>query len=363
MRPGQPARGDDRASDLASAGKAHLDRGELGQAIELLSESAGRDGEDERPVAWLVLAYVRHGDFAFGSSYLETATERPPSAQVDPAIYREIGDRFSAANDLESAVLAWQLYRRSGGTETAVLSRLDRTGRELSASPGQRSVANEAFTIFADESISAGDLQRVEKTLARELERQSSLFGLRLPAPQVVILYGGRRYFSLVSIPNWVSGVFDGKIRISVDVSHPLGPEIDAVLSHELAHAFIRERSKGRAPVWLHEGLAQWCSGRRIPASEFRTELGKGRRLFTLAEMEKVSSTSADPGAARASYAESLGLVEFLESVRGEGSLFCLVRDLGEGRDLAEALRREASLSPEDLLAGWKAWAGLKGTS
>lgn len=343
---------------LAAAGKAHLDRGELAQAIELLSESVARDADDERPAAWLVLAYARRGDFAFGSSYLERIAERPPSGPVDPAVYREIGDRFAAANDLDSAVLAWQLYRRSGGTDPVVVSRLDRARRERSASPGQRSIANDTFTIFADESIPAGDLQRVEKTLAREYERESSLFGIPLAGPQVVILYGGRRYFSLVSIPNWVSGVFDGKIRISVDVSRPLGPEIDAVLSHELAHAFIRERSHGRAPVWLHEGLAQWCSGRRIPAGEFRAELG-ARHPLGLAEMEAAPSGPVDPAKARASYAEALGLIEYLVAARGEGSVFCLVRDLGEGIRVTDALRRETSLSPEELLAAWKVWAGL----
>jgi hypothetical protein len=354
------------AEELAAAGKKHLDRGEVDQAIELLSESVARSAENEPPLAWLVLAYARHGDLAFASTYLEMAaqvSQRPPAGGVEPAVYHEIGDRFSAANDLESAVLAWRLYRRSGGSDTAVLSRLDRAGRELSASPGQHSIANDEFTIFADESVSAEDLQRVERTLAYESERQSSLFGLRLPAAQVVILYGGRRYFSLVSIPSWVSGVFDGKIRISVDVSRPLGPEIDAVLAHELAHAFIREGSKGRAPVWLHEGLAQWCSGRRIPRADFRAELGKGRSSIDPTDLEMHSADTRtrtrDAASVRAGYAEALGLVEYLVSVRGEGSVFCLVRDLGEGLDMAEALRREAGMSQGELVAAWRRWAGL----
>ena len=57
--------------------------------------------------------------------------------------------------------------------------------------------------------------------------------------------------------------------------------------------------------------------------------------------------------------AEALGLIEYLVAARGEGSVFCLVRDLGEGIRVTDALRRETSLSPEELLAAWKVWAGL----
>jgi hypothetical protein len=75
--------------------------------------------------------------------------------------------------------------------------------------------------------------------------------------------------------------------------------------------------------------------------------------------MEGNLTANFDPQQARANYAEALGLVEYLVEKRGEGSVFCLVRDLGEGLDLAEALRRDAHMNAAELVAGWKAWAGL----
>jgi len=66
-----------------------------------------------------------------------------------------------------------------------------------------------------------------------------------------------------------------------------------------------------------------------------------------------------DPQRARANYAEALGLVEYLIERRGEGSVFCLVRDLGTGDALADALRNEAQMTGAELVAGWKAWAGV----
>ncbi|MDQ6894176.1 MAG: hypothetical protein M3167_16045 [Acidobacteriota bacterium] len=346
------------SAELAAIGRVYLLRGDEARAIELLEESVARNPGSDAALGWLILAYVRHGDFEFGRSYLEIATSRELAAAPEPAVYREIGERFSAANFLDAAAVAWGLYRRAGGDDALLLARLDRTRRELAASPGQRSIANDAFTIYGDEAISADELARIERDLAAEYERQTSLFGSGLGKPPVVVLHAGRRYFSLVSIPDWVSGVFDGKIRISLDAARGFGPEVATVLSHELAHAFIREISGGRAPGWLHEGLAQWCSGRRIPRAEFRRELA-GVRPRTIDEMEGALVVSFDPGPARAQYAESLGLVEYLAARRGEGAVFCLVRDLGAGEDLARALRRECGLSTEQLVAGWRAWAGI----
>lgn len=343
--------------ELAEIGRLYLESGRLGPAIEVLDETVARNPDDALSLARLVLAYARREDFDFASSYLEVAAQHEP-ARSDSVLYAEIGNRLAAVNRLDAAVMAWELYRRGGGSDRSVLSMLDRAKRELSATPGQRSLANDHFSIFADEAVPTSDLRRVESALSDEYDRQASLFGAPLEKPQVVVLYGGRRYFSLVSIPDWVSGVFDGKIRVSLDVSRPSGPEVEAVLSHELAHAFIREISGGRAPGWLHEGLAQWCSGRRIPRADFRRELGSGHPR-SLGDMEGNLAIPFDPDSARANYAEALGIVEYLVATRGEGSIFCLVRDLGAGEELAPAIRRESGMTSAQLVSAWKSWAGL----
>jgi len=66
-----------------------------------------------------------------------------------------------------------------------------------------------------------------------------------------------------------------------------------------------------------------------------------------------------DRAQAKALYAQSLSLVEYVVAVRGEGALVCVVRRLRDGDTLAEALRREAGLAPGELFSGWRAWAGV----
>jgi hypothetical protein len=295
-------------------------------------------------------------NFETASFYLRLAEEQ--SARSPPEIYRVLGEVYDSLHRLEDAALALELFQRLGGDGPQTLERLARVRRELSIAYGQRFLQGDEFSFYWDPAIPTATVEQVAQRLAANYEEQSEFFGTRLPASQVVVLYAGRAYFSLVSVPEWVSGVFDGKIRVSIDPDGGVTPDLASVLSHELAHAFVRQASGDRAPGWLHEGLAQWWEGKRIPVNEIRGAF-RGRQPHTLTGMEGNLARRSDRAAARTNYVEALALVEYLFERHGSGSVACLVRDLGEGRSFAEALRLETGLTPDELLRRWKEWAKL----
>ena len=335
----------------------YLKSGDSARALELLSEAVGEDPENGEALANLILTLVKQEDFEFAEFYLEQA-EATESHNPDPQVYRTIGDLYAARNRLREAVMAWGCYRRLGGSDPATLAHLERALRELSVTPGQRLLESDHFSLYTDAAVSPEEAQRAEAYLEQEYRHQSPFFATEFSSPQVVILYSGRAFFSLVSVPDWVSGVFDGKIRISLDPDRGLTPQLQNVLSHELAHAMIRQVSADRAPGWLHEGLAQWWEGKRLLRSEFRQAMG-GHSPYSLAQMEGNLARKPDRPTARANYAEALGLIEYLVAERGMGSIMCLLHDLGDGLGLGEALQRETGLLPEQLVSQWKVWAHL----
>ena len=344
------------ASELGEIGAAYIARGDTGRAVELLEEAYGWDADNGLVLAHLTLAYVRAEDFPFARFYLELAEQRAPRAP--PEAYAVLGEVYYSLNRVEDAVLAWEQFERLGGGDPRVLSRLARAREELSLSSKQKYREIGDFVFYFDSVIPSETVDRVGERLAVTSRQLTAFIGTELPGPQVVILYAGRAYFSLVSVPEWVSGVFDGKIRVSLDPGGGVTPQLQTVLSHELVHALVRQVSRDRAPGWLHEGLAQWGEGKRILRSEFREAMG-GHSPYTLAEMEGHLSRKADRATARASYAEALGLVEYLIQVRGLGSLQCILRDLADGLTLSDALAKETGFSFQQLLSQWKAWAGL----
>ena len=54
-----------------------------------------------------------------------------------------------------------------------------------------------------------------------------------------------------------VLGLFDGKIRVPLGDVETFKPFVVSILTHELAHAMISERTADQAPRWFQEGLAQ----------------------------------------------------------------------------------------------------------
>jgi len=355
LRPGTPeARA--VAAELGQIGRGYLEKGDGGRAVELLEEAYAWDDENGLVLALLTLSYIRRGDFPFARFYLDLAEQRAPRAP--PQAYEVLGEVYYSLNRLEDAIAAWEHFQRLGGESPATLHRLSRVRQELALASGQRHLETDRFSLFWDPSIPPAFVEDVADRLATSYREQSAFFGTELPDAQIVVLYGGRSYFSLVSVPDWVSGLFDGKIRVSVDPAGGVTPELSSVLAHELAHSFIRHASGDRAPGWLHEGVAQWWEGKRIGRYEIRDDFRR-RGPYSLSEMEGNLAGHSDRTAARTNYVEALALIEYVVERHGSGAVACLVRGLGAGRTFAESLRAETGLTPDELFRRWKEWARL----
>ncbi len=350
------------AAELVEAGAGYLRQGEPGRAIELLGEAYALDEGNGSALAELTLAYAKEEDLDAAAFYLRLAEDRAdagvPAGSSTSATYSTVGEIFYGEHRLEEAVGAWSEAARLGGQDPALLRRLARSRDELAVARGQRSLSSDNFALFAEPSVPEAVLHLAADELEAAHRSQAAFFGSPLAKRQVVVLYGGRAFFALASVPDWVSGVYDGKIRVALRANAEDPAAMSSVLAHELAHALMRQISGDRAPGWLHEGLAQWLEGRRISRDETRDTV-RGRGARSLEELESRFPGVMDRAQARALYAQSLSLVEYLVAARGEGTLACVVKRLREGDTLAEALRREAELAPGELFSGWRAWAGV----
>jgi tetratricopeptide (TPR) repeat protein len=343
------------AGALAAVAREDLDAGRPGPAAELLGEAYALDEGNGLLLAELTLAHLGLGDAETARFYLRRAEQRVSSAP--PEIYAVLGDVYERLHRLDDAVEAWGEFVRFGGQDAAVLTRFRAVREELAVARGQRRLDAEPFLVFADPAIGEDELGSAADALRAAYAAQSAFFGARLAEPQVAVLYAGRAYFSLVSIPDWVAGAFDGKIRLSFEPGG--GEAARRILEHEVAHAFIRGVSADRAPAWLHEGLAQWVEGRRMPRSALPASLHGRTPESSLAALDARFHERRTRDEARAAYAQALSLVERLVALRGDGAVVCLLRRLSEEGSFAGALRAETGLSEEELVAGWRRESGL----
>src|ERR1700722_1295744 len=87
------------------------------------------------------------------------------------------------------------------------------------------------------------------------------------PEPIGVILYTGQQFEDMTRAPAWVGAMNDGRLRVPVQGLTSVTDQLSRVLRHELTHSFLQQKTRGRCPTWLQEGIAQWIEGRRSGAS------------------------------------------------------------------------------------------------
>ena len=343
------------AAEIERIGAVCLAENDLARASELLSEAYTLDEDNGLVLAELTYCYLRADDDASARFYLRRTEER--AVHAPPEAYAVLGDVYLGLHRLDDAVFAWEEFVRLGGTDPSVLARLSRARDELAVSRGQRSRRFDHFVIYADPDVDESAVETVGAELEAAYARQAELFGPRLTRPQVVVLYAGRAYFSLASVPDWSSGVYDGKIRVSIDPGAS-GPGPITVLRHELAHALLRAAGS-RFPAWFHEGIAQWCEGRRLPVREVRTAINPTAAVSSH-DLDRLLASRRNRSAIRSGYAQALSVFEYLVATRGIGAIACLVDDVAvRGAAFGDALEGEAGISEGDLFGLWRRWAGV----
>ncbi len=71
-----------------------------------------------------------------------------------------------------------------------------------------------------------------------------------------LVLYESAQYQGVGPRPEWVGAVYDGKLRIPVNVMQ-YREIYRPMFFHELTHAFVRAMAWNKVPLWINEGIAQ----------------------------------------------------------------------------------------------------------
>lgn len=146
--------------------------------------------------------------------------------------------------------------------------------------------------------------------------------------PLTVILYTGKDFSDVTRAPGWAGGMFgkaDGKIRLPVRGAEGQEQTLRRVVTHEYVHALVHALAP-TAPLWLHEGLAQYLSGDRA------VNVAQVIPLPVLA-----NGFPVDARLASAAYMVSLQAVSDLVDERGMPPLRRLLAGLGAGRGIEPA--------------------------
>jgi len=181
--------------------------------------------------------------------------------------------------------------------------------------------------------------QEVLKTLESEFDEVSTTLNYTPPEPIGVILYTNQTFTDITRAPSWVGALNDGRIRVPVEGLSTMTPELARVLKHELTHSFVGQKTGGRCPVWLQEGIAQYMEGKR-------SRINAGALIAAYENHMEFSPLSYETSwmnlprdAASNAYAWSLAVVEAIVTVNGVDDLERILERLAGGSSTEDAIR------------------------
>jgi hypothetical protein len=144
-----------------------------------------------------------------------------------------------------------------------------------------------------------------------------------------------------------VLGFYDyQKLRLRLSASQAGSIGLERLARHEYAHLLIHQATNGRAPRWLHEGLAQVVEPRSAPRF-VETEVSLERQHYTLDSLERLFRSNA----VGAAYQLSHVVCEYLVDRGGMSGVRAFMARLGQGESVPQALKDGAGVGVEDLEA------------
>jgi tetratricopeptide (TPR) repeat protein len=341
--PASAARREDVARCFEGWGWNTLRQGRPEEAMLLFGQGLRQTPETPALLRGLGLAAVHAGRAEDALAPLEAAARTDADAEVRVLLAHLYDRRDDAGRALEHlrAVLS------SDPEHAAARRLLAKVEREARAEAGFRRELTPHFVVKWHAAGDADARRALLAGLAVARERVVAQLGDAPRERVTVILYDAAQFQDVARVHGWVTGLFDGKIRLPAAGALPPRRELERILVHEYAHAVIHDLARGRAPRWLHEGLAQALEG-ATPDPMLRVP---GRP--TLAGLEALLG-DPDPMRARTGYDVALWVVHDLLDRGGAPAMRDLMARLGRGETIALAVPAVYGLSLAELEHQWR---------
>jgi tetratricopeptide (TPR) repeat protein len=260
---GSRASNDRAALAHHAAAQFELSRGDMDRA--LADERTALTYASEQAVLLMNVAYMhlRRSEFKQSLDYLDRARRVAPD---NPDVAKLAGWSYYGLNKMDQAVAEWKraLALRA---DPEVQAALDKAKRDKQEEENYKENESAHFNLRYSGAAEPALARDVLRTLELHFSRIESELNFTPPDSIGVVLYTQQAFADITRAPGWVGALNDGRIRVPVQGLTGVNSELSRVLKHELTHSFIQQKTHGRAPTWMQEGMAQWMEGKRSDES------------------------------------------------------------------------------------------------
>jgi tetratricopeptide (TPR) repeat protein len=330
---------------LHSAAQFELSRGDTEHALG--DEKSALTYAPDDPVILMNVAYLhlRRSEYKLSLEYLEHARSVAPE---NADVAKLAGWAYYGMNKLDQAVAEWR-RALSLGPDIEVQRALAKAQRDKQEEDNYRENESSHFTLRYSGAAEPDLAREMLRALETHFSTIESELNFTPPDPIGVILYTDRAFADITRAPGWVGALNDGRIRVPVQGLKTLTPELSRILEHELTHSFIQQKTLGRAPTWIQEGLAQWMEGKRSGENASAlVQVYDDRQALTLGQLEG-SWMSMSNDVAGYAYAWALANIECIVHNDGMGDVERILGLIAEGSSTEVAIRETLHDGYDDL--------------
>ena len=296
----------------------------------------------------LAVLYLRANQFTTALDTLEHARRvMPDSSSAAPDIAKLLGWAYYGANKMDRAVEEWKLAQRLR-PDPEVENALEKAQRDKAEEESYREGETVHFALKYNGGATPDLARGILRTLEEDFRDLESQLDFSPPEQIGVILYTEQSFADITRAPSWAGAINDGRIRIPVQGLSSVTPELGRVLKHELTHSFVGQKSHGRAPTWLQEGVAQYMEGRRSASTGALLDEANQGLVPTLGALEG-SWMGLSAGSAAMAYAWSLAVVESIVQSGGMSDISRLLDRVASAPSTEDAVRDALHSDYSDL--------------
>jgi tetratricopeptide (TPR) repeat protein len=329
-----------------AAAQFELAHGDMEHALS--DERTAITFQPDQPVLLMNVAYLylKKSEFKQAVDYLEHA-ERVSADKAD--IYKLEGWAYFGMNRPERAVAEWKkalALKPDAETQAA----LDKALRDKEEEENYKENESAHFQLKYNGAAQPALAREVLHVLEGHYTVIESELNYTPPEPIGVVLYTQQGFSDITRAPGWVGALNDGRIRVPVQGLTNVDSELSRVLKHELTHSFIQQKTHGRAPTWIQEGVAQWMEGKRSDENAaVLAQIYDGGQAAPLGRLEG-SWMGLPTDVARYAYAWALANVEYVVETDGMGDVERILERISAGGSTEEALKEVLHSDYGDLM-------------
>jgi hypothetical protein len=319
----------------SAAAKLEISLGDFGRAVDHYNVGLRFDPENLGLLLEAAYLHLKRSEYTAASDLLDHARRiSPDSADVA----KLSGWAYYGLNRAADAVTQWRRAMELQPDDDTKHA-LEKAERDAQEEAEYHEGETTHFRLKYNGEATPALARDVLKTLEAQFDEISSALNYSPPEPIGVILYTNQSFMDITRAPSWSGALNDGRIRVPVSGLSTMTAELARVLKHELTHSFVGQRTGGRCPVWLQEGLAQFMEGKRSRYSAAALSNAFEHHMeFSLLSYE-TSWLNLPKETASVAYAWSLAVVETIMTENGVDDMERILERIAGGSSAEDAIR------------------------